>query len=71
MVLVEGKHVLGKFSAGCSKKWALTEKNFTLSTQFTRTTGLHWDFDTIFYGSLLFNDAIPAEPTLPEGVHLV
>jgi hypothetical protein len=46
-------------------------KNFTLSAQFTRTTGLHWDFDTIFYGSLLFNDAIPAEPTLPEGVHLV
>jgi multiple sugar transport system permease protein len=26
MVLVEGKHVLDKFSAGCSKKWALTEK---------------------------------------------
>jgi len=71
MVLVEGKHVLDKFSACCSKKWALTEKNFTLSAQFTGIVGLHWDFDPIFYSSLLFNDAIPAEPTLPEGVHLV
>ena len=71
MVLVEGKHVLDKFSTCCSEKRALAEKNSTLSAQFTRTIGLHWDFDPIFYCSLLFHDAIQAQPTIPEGVHLV
>ena len=71
MVLVEGKHVLDKFSTCCSEKRALAEKNSTLSAQLTSTIGLHGDFDPIFYCSLLFHDAIQAEPTIPEGVHLV
>ena len=71
MVLVEGKYVLDKFSADCSEKRALAEKNSTLSAQLTSTNGLHGDFDPIFYCRLLFNDAIQAEPTIPEGVHLV
>ena len=71
MVLVEGKHVLNKFSTCCSEKRTLAKKNSTLSAQLTSTIGLHGDFDPIFYCSLLFNDAIQAEPTIPEGVHLV
>ena len=49
----------------------ILEKNSTLFAQLTSTIGLHGDFDPIFYCSLLFNDAIQAEPTIPEGVHLV